>query len=242
LGLNMAITELESAKSLCRDRKMTMARVYVANPDKWADLVEVDRVADLKRAKAKLGEERVEEILKRSRSKVEGDALYIEKIKDPADQKTLEPFVTEVKTNWIIMSNVSKAQRDEVLKAAMRENSITEWDLLEFDEMYETCGRCGLSWDNKKGCVGNFGPSTSPVPALAKKFKLDLLSKVEELASNKTVLSSKDAQTLLEEVAVLRERTPEEGKMMVRRIDGTLKRLDAMANCSKEYAVGFYFF
>ncbi|MDH3365071.1 MAG: hypothetical protein OEM29_03585 [Thermoplasmata archaeon] len=242
MGLNMAITELESAKSLCRDRKMTMARVYVANPDKWADLVEVDRVADLKRAKAKLGEERVEEILKRSRSKVEGDALYIEKIKDPADQKTLEPFVTEVKTNWIIMSNVSKAQRDEVLKAAMRENSITEWDLLEFDEMYETCGRCGLSWDNKKGCVGNFGPSTSPVPALAKKFKLDLLSKVEELASNKTVLSSKDAQTLLEEVAVLRERTPEEGKMMVRRIDGTLKRLDAMANCSKEYAVGFYFF
>ncbi len=242
MGLNMAITELESAKSLCRERKMTMAKIYVADPEKWADLVETDRVADLKSARAKLGEEKVDEMIKRSRSKVEGDDLFMEKIKDPADQKTLEPFVREVKTNWIVVSKVPKARKDEVLKAAVKENSITEWDLLEFDEMYETCGRCSLSWDNKKGCVGNFGPSTSPVPELAKKFKLNLLAKVDDLASKKTVLSAKDAQTLLKEIAVLRERTPEEGKMMVRRIDGTLKRLEAMANCSKENAVGFYFF
>jgi hypothetical protein len=242
MGLNMAVKELESSKSLCRERKQTMARAFVKDPEKWADLVEVDRIVDLKKAGTKLGSAKLEEILKKSRVKVEGDELYLEKIKDPSDQKALEPFAREVKTNWIAMSKVPKARRAAVLEAAAMENSVTEWDLLEFDEMYETCAKCGLSWDNKKGCVGNFGPSTSPVPDLAKKFKLDLLSSVEELASKKKLLTSKDADKLLGEVKVLREKTPAEGKMMVRRIEGTLNRLEAMATCSKEYGVGFYFF
>jgi hypothetical protein len=242
MGLNMAITELESAKSLCRDKKRTMAKVYVDDPERWADLVEVDRIVDLKKAGAKLGAVKLEEIIKRSRAKVEGDEMYLEKVKDPTDQKTLEPFVREAKTNWIVMSKVPQARKDAVLDAAVKENSVTEWDMLEFDEMYETCGRCGLSWDNKKGCVGNFGPSTSPVPELAKKFKLNILSNVEGLASSKKLLTSEDAAKLLSEVKVLREKTPAEGKMMVRRIEGTLNRLEAMAVCSKEYDVGFYFF
>jgi hypothetical protein len=242
MGLNMAITELESPKSLCRDRKQTMARVFVRDPEKWADLVDVDRIVDLKKAGARLGAPRLEEIIKKSRVKVEGEELYLEKIKDPVDQKALEPFAREVKTNWIAMSRVPQARRAAVLEASVKENSVTEWDLLEFDEMYATCARCGLSWDNKKGCVGNFGPSTSPVPDLAKKFKLNLLSKVDDMASEKKLLTTKDADRLLEEIKVLREKTPAEGKMMVRRIEGTLNRLEAMANCSKEYGVGFYFF
>jgi hypothetical protein len=242
MGLNMAITELESPKSLCRDRKRTMARVYVKDPEKWADLVEVERMVDLNKAGAKLGQAKLDEILKRSRVKVEGEELYLEKIKDPADNEALKPFAREVKTNWVAMSKVPQTRKAAVLEAAVRENSVTEWDLLEFDEMYETCARCGLSWDNKKGCVGNFGPSTSPVPDLAKKFRLSLLAGVEELASKKKLLTSKDADRLLEEIEVLREKTPAEGKMMVRRIEGTLNRLEAIASCSKEYGVGFYFF
>ena len=238
----MAITELESSKSLCRDKKRTMARAYVKDPEKWADLVEVERVVDLKKAGAELEPDKLEGILKRSRAKVEGDEVYLEKIKEPADQKTLEPFVRKVKTNWIAMSKVPDARRSAVLEAAVSEDSVTEWDLLEFDEMYETCAKCALSWDNKKGCVGNFGPSTSPIPDLAKKFKLNILAKVEELASKKEILTSEDAAKLLEETKVLREKTPAEGKMMVRRIEGTLNRLEAMAGCSKEYDVGFYFF
>ena len=242
MGLNMAITELESSKSLCRDRKLTMAKVYVKDPSKWADLVEVERIVDLGAARKKLGPGKVDEMLKRSRVKVEGDDLYLEKVKEEADQKLLEPFVREVKTNWIVMSNVPESAKDRVLDAAVKENSVTEWDLLEFDEMYETCAKCGLSWDNKKGCVGNFGPSTSPVPDLAKKFKLNILSDVEGLASKKKLLTPKDAEELLAEVKKLREKVPEEGKMMVRRIEGTLNRLEAMASCAKEYGVGFYFF
>jgi hypothetical protein len=242
MGINMAIKELESEKALCRERKLTMSKAYVSDPAKWKGLVEVDRIADLGKARKGLGEERLEEILKRSRVKVEGDDLYLEKIKDPDDQKALAPFAREELTNWIVLDKVPAAKRAAVLEAAVKENSVTEWDLLEFDEMYETCGKCGLSWDNKKGCVGNFGPSTSPVPDLAKKFKLPLLAGVEKLAEEKKAMTPKDAERLLGEVEVLRERTPEEGKMMVRRIDGTLKRLDAMAKCSKEYGVGFYFF
>jgi len=30
--------------------------------------------------------------------------------------------------------------------------------------------------------------------------------------------------------------------MIVRRIEGTLNRLEAMAKCAKDYNVGFYFF
>jgi len=242
MGLNMAITELDTEKALCRTKKMTLAKVFVDDPSKWAGLVEVDKVVDLKKASAKLGKERLEAILKKGRLAPEGDELYLEKVKDPEDQKALGQFATEVKTNWILVDKVPAARKKDVLAAANKLNSVTEWDLVEFDDMYATCAKCGLSWDNKKGCVGNFGPSGSPVPELARKHKLSILSKVDELAEKKTVLTAKDAATLLNEVKVLRDKAPAEGKMTVRRIEGTLNRLEAMAKCSKEYGVGFYFF
>lgn len=242
MGLNMAITEMETEKALCRTKKMTLAKVYVDDPSKWAGLVEVDRVVDLKKAAAKLGREKLDAILKKGRLAPEGDELYLEKVKDPEDQKTLTPFASEVKTNWILLEKVPKDRKKDVLAAANKPNSVTEWDMVEFDDMYATCAKCGLSWDNKKGCVGNFGPSGSPVPALAKKYGLPLLTKVNDLGEKKTVLTPKDAEELLREIKVIREKSPAEGKMIVRRIEGTLNRLEAMANCSKEYGVGFYFF
>jgi len=242
MGLNMAVTEMESEKALCKKKKLTMAKVFVDDPARWADLVEVDKVIDLKKASAKLGKEKLDAILKRSRQEPEGDELFLEKIKDQEDQKTLGPFVNEVKTNWILVEKVPADRKDAVFAAANKPNSVTEWDLVEFDDMYATCARCGLSWDNKKGCVGNFGPSGSPVPDLAKKYKLSLLARVDELGEKKTVLTPKDAEQLLAEVKVIREKSPAEGKMIVRRIEGTLNRLESVAKCSKECGVGFYFF
>lgn len=238
----MAISELDTDKALCKTKKLTLAKVYVDDPSKWADLVEVDKVVDLKKARAKLGKEGLDAVLKRSRLDPEGDELFLEKVKNLDDQKALGPFVSEVKTNWILVEKVPSARKAEVLKAANKANSVTEWDLVEFDDMYATCAKCGLSWDNKKGCVGNFGPSGSPVPELSRKYGLSLLSKVDELAEKKTLLTAKDAEKLLQEVKVLRERSPAEGKMIVRRIEGTLNRLEALAKCSKEHGVGFYFF
>jgi hypothetical protein len=71
---------------------------------------------------------------------------------------------------------------------------------------------------------------------------LSILSKVNELAESKKILSPKDADELLKEVKILREKAPAEGKMIVRRIEGTLNRLEAIAKCAKDYNVGLYFF
>ncbi len=242
MGLNMAITEIESDKALCKGKKLSTVKVFLDDPGRWEKHVEVDRVIDLKAAAAKLGQEKLDAILKKTRLKVEGDELYLEKVKDPEDQKTFAPFVKEVKTKWILVEKVPSGERKDLVNSAKKENTVTEWDLLEFDEMYATCGKCGLSWDNKKGCVGNFGPSGSPVPELAKKYGLNLLAKVNEAAEQRKIFTSKDADELLKEVKVLREKSPAEGKMIVRRIEGTLNRLEAMAKCAKDYNVGFYFF
>ncbi len=242
MGLNMAITEIESDKALCKGKKLSTVKVFLDDPGRWEKHVEVDRIVDLKAAAAKLGQEKLDAIIKKARLKVEGDELYLEKIKDPADQKTFAPFVKEIKTKWILVEKVPAAERKDLVASAKKENTVTEWDLLEFDEMYATCGKCGLSWDNKKGCVGNFGPSGSPVPELAKKYGLNLLAKVNEAAESKKVFTAKDADELLKEVKVIREKSPAEGKMIVRRIEGTLNRLEAMAKCAREFDVGFYFF
>jgi hypothetical protein len=242
MGLNMALTELESDKALCKGKKLSVFKVFLEDPSRWEKIVEVDRIVDLKKAADKLGKDKVDEFIKKSKLKVEGDELYLEKVKDENYRKMFEPFVKEAKTKWILMEKVPADQKKEVVAAAKKENTVTEWDLLEFDEMYATCGKCGLSWDNKKGCVGNFGPSASPVPELARKHGLSILSKVDQLAEQKKILSSKDADELLKEVKVLREKAPAEGKVIVRRIEGTLNRLEAMAKCAKDYNVGFYFF
>ena len=238
----MAIMELESDRSLCKGKKLSTVKVFLDDPGRWEKHVEVEKIVDLEAAAAKLGQEKLDAILKKTRLKVEGDELYLEKVKDPADQKTFAPFVKEVKTKWILVEKVPSAERKDLVGSAKKENTVTEWDLLEFDEMYATCGKCGLSWDNKKGCVGNFGPSGSPVPELAKKYGLNLLAKVNEAAEQKKVFTPKDADELLKEVKVIREKSPAEGKMIVRRIEGTLNRLEAMAKCAKDYNVGFYFF
>jgi hypothetical protein len=238
----MAIMELESDKALCKGKKLSVVKVFLEDPSRWEKIVEVDRIVDLKKAADKLGKDKVDSFIKKSKLKVEGDELYLEKVKDENDRKMFVPFVKEVKTKWILMEKVPTDQKKDVVAAAKKENTVTEWDMLEFDEMYATCGKCGLSWDNKKGCVGNFGPSGSPVPELAKKHGLNILSKVNELAEQKKILTPKDADELLREVKVLREKAPAEGKVIVRRIEGTLNRLEAMAKCAKDYNVGFYFF
>jgi len=242
MGLNMAIMELESDKALCKSKKLSTVKVFFDDPGRWDKHVEVEKIVDIKAASAKLGQEKLDAMFKKARIKVEGDELYLEKVKDPADQKALASFVKDVKTKWILAEKVPSAERKDLVAQAKKENAVTEWDRLEFDEMYATCGKCGLSWDNKKGCVGNFGPSGSPVPELAKKYGLNLLANVNEAAGQKKKFTPKDADQLLKEVKVIREKSPAEGKMIVRRIEGTLNRLEAMAKCSKDFNVGFYFF
>ena len=101
MGLNMAITELEAGNALCKGKKQMPVKVFLEEPGRWERYMEVDRIVDLKKAREKLGNEKVDTFIKKSRLKVEGDDLYLEKVKDPDAQKMFEPFVKEVKTKWV---------------------------------------------------------------------------------------------------------------------------------------------
>src|SRR5512136_2595720 len=103
MGLNMAIMELESDKSLCKNKKLSVVKVFLDDPGRWEKYVEVDRIVDLKAASDKMGREKVDALLKKARLKPEGDELFLEKVKDEDDRKVLMPFVKEVKTKWILM-------------------------------------------------------------------------------------------------------------------------------------------
>ena len=40
MGLNMAITELESEKALCRNGKQTVVKVFLDDPGRWEKSME----------------------------------------------------------------------------------------------------------------------------------------------------------------------------------------------------------
>src|SRR5512137_1228546 len=106
MGLNMAITEIESDKALCKGKKLSTVKVFLDDPGRWDRYVEVDRIVNIKAATEKLGQEKLDAILKKARLKVEGDELFLEKVKDPENQKLLAPFVKEVKTKWVLVEKV----------------------------------------------------------------------------------------------------------------------------------------
>jgi peptide/nickel transport system ATP-binding protein len=107
----------EMVEGTTTKRKRAAAKVYVPDPEKWPDYVAIDLIADLAKAKAKLGDAKLAEILKRAKVKQNENDLNMEDIKNVADRKTLQPFVRKVKSNWVMMSKVPKERKAEVLKA-----------------------------------------------------------------------------------------------------------------------------
>ena len=109
----------EIAGSTLSKRKASATRVQVANPDRWDELVETKNVVNLERARASLGDDKIEEILKKSKIKMEeGDELVLDDVKGEEEKKVLKPFTTQVKTNWVTMAEVPNERKAEVLKDA----------------------------------------------------------------------------------------------------------------------------
>ncbi|UCE80352.1 MAG: ATP-binding cassette domain-containing protein [Methanobacteriota archaeon] len=75
------------------NRKKTSARVYVADQEKWAEFVETYDMADIKKAKRVMGENAFAGILKRAKTKPDGNDLNMAGVKNDADRKALQPFV-----------------------------------------------------------------------------------------------------------------------------------------------------
>ncbi|MCL2147725.1 MAG: hypothetical protein FWH47_00055 [Methanomassiliicoccaceae archaeon] len=240
MGISIGICETEAKSALCRDLRMNVVRVRVDDGSGLEGLAGHDDVVSLEEAKALVGD--WEAFLKRNRVSAETDAVYMDKLKNEGDIELLRPRAVRKSTGWVDMGKVSAADRERALASSKKENRLTGWDMLSFDEMNDTCGKCKLSWDKGRGCIGSFGPADSLLPGIAEKRGCAITASVPDGARDGRVYTPEDAAALLKEIELLTNALPEEGKMMVRRYSGSLERMGAVANISVSEGCGFYFF
>ena len=182
-----------------------------------------------------------ETFAKRNRVDAEAENIYLEKVKNDADKQKLTPLAVKQYTGWIAVDNASADIQKRLLDLADPDNRLTKWDMLSFDEMGEACKKCAVSWDEGRGCIGTFGPDNSALPEIAAKYDCTIIASVPKAVKNKTLFTKEDAERMLEEIKILREKLPLESKMMVRRYSGVLDRLEKVANISIKYGTKFYF-
>jgi len=240
MGISIAICEVDSDASLCKVNKTTYVKVYLPNIKGHEQYAEFDMIIAGPEAKKTMGAE-WDAFVKRNRIDPEAEAIYVEKIKNEADRKKLEPFATRNYTGWVFVDKAPADVAREIISKSSPDDRLTGWDMVSFEEMGETCKKCGLSWDKGRGCIGDFGPESSKLPEIAAKNGLSIIANVVESSKTKKTFSIEDANELLREVKVLREKLPAEGKAMVHRYSGVLDRLEAMANIALKYRTKFYF-
>ncbi len=238
MGINIGIMEMEAPSAPCRDLRSNIVRVHMADVKGFEDATEYDDRVPYEKAKAAIGD--WEAFVKRNRLNEDADAVYLAKVKKEDDLKVLAPLAERVCTGWVDMSRVPESRRADAIAAST--DTVTGWDLLDFDEMNEMCGSCPLSWDKGRGCIGAFGPDNSLLPEIAGRHGCPIVASVPEAVASGKRFTSEDAEELLREVEVLRAALPEEGKAMVRRYSGPVDRMEAVARISVSEGCGFFFF
>lgn len=239
LGISMALCELDSDESLCKQAKMKVLRVHLDSVEGLEDYAEYDLVVPVEEARKLFGDQ-WESFQKRNRLAEDQSLIYLEKIKKDSDRKMLESAARKIYTGWFRLEELPEEIASMVLERG-KEDVLTAWDMLSFDEMGETCGRCKLAWDKGRGCIGTFGPDNTVLPEIARKYGCEIIAAVPEYVKSGEKLPPQRAEQLLEEVRRLREKLPLEGKMMVRRYGGVLDRLENLAKTCIEYGTRFYF-
>ncbi|MDD3233430.1 MAG: hypothetical protein PHT00_04600 [Candidatus Methanomethylophilus sp.] len=240
MGINIGICETECAKAPCRELKLKVLRVKVPADSLLAQYGEKDEKVSLDDARKASGD--LEALMKRNRINAESDAIYMEKLKKDEDIALLRPLAKSIPTGWVRLDSLNDTQCAEALKTADKDDRVTAWDEVSFDDMNAMCTACPLSWDKGRGCLGAFGPDNSQLPAIAQKAGCPLTASVPELAKNAKRLTPQDAAALLKEITVLRPALTADSKMAVRRYSGPLDRMEAVAKISVAENCGFYFF
>ncbi|MFP4170688.1 MAG: hypothetical protein ACLFUV_06685 [Methanomassiliicoccales archaeon] len=235
----MAICELDSDEALCKEKKTRLVRVHLDSVEGLEDLAEYDLVVDRDTARETV--EDWEQFLKSNRVKEDQDPIFLDKLKRKKDHEALLPHSRRRYTGWIDLEGVPEDRRQEALDRRKDEDVLNAWDMLSFDEMRDTCAECPLSWDKGRGCIGTFGPEKSLLPSIAERHGCEIVSSVFAHAENGELLSPEDAETLLDEVKVLRERLPDEGRQMVQRYGGVVDRLEKMGQTCVDFQTRFYF-
>ncbi|MBM4237487.1 MAG: hypothetical protein FJ151_03270, partial [Euryarchaeota archaeon] len=204
MGISIAICELDSEDALCKKGKTSVIKVHLDSVVGYEQHAEFDEVVGMDDAKRIMAGD-WEGFLKRNRMDGEQEIVYLEKVKNDADRKILLPAARRQYTGWITLAGVPEGMRAEILRKAGPDNRLTDWDMLSFDELNETCGKCPLSWDSARGCIGTFGPEKSALLEIAAKHGCSIVAGIPAYVKERTKLTVEDAKRLLEEVKVLRE-------------------------------------
>lgn len=240
MGVSIAICEVDSDSALCKIGKTTLLKVNLKDVSGFEDLAEFDLVVPISQAKLLLGAD-WEAFLKRNRLDPDMETLYLEKVKNEADKRLLTAESQKLYTGWISLDKVPADRKAGLMERAGKDDRLTGWDMVSFDDMAATCAKCPLSWDEGRGCMGTFGPENSALPGIAQKYGCTIVASVPSSVESKKLFTIEDANKLLAEVKLLREKLPDEGKVMVRRYSGVLDRLEKMGNVCLAYKTRFYF-
>ncbi len=239
MAITMLICETEAEIALCREAKQSLLKVMVSSVEGLEDLAEFDMVVDMDGARGAVDD--WEAFVKRNRLTGELDSIYMERIRDADDLEALTPLAQRRYSGWVSLEDLSDEEHARVMEVASDVDRLTGWDVLSFKEMEEACTNCALSWDKGRGCIGNFGPDNSLLPEIASRRNCPIIASVPDAVASRRYYSVDEAKLLLEESRRLREELPEEGKMMVRRYNGVLERLEQMALACIEGNCRFFF-
>lgn len=240
MGISMAICELDSVNSLCKTGKETVVKARVDSVQGLEAFADYDEVVSIEDAKKVFGPD-WEGFLKRNRLDGDRESFLLDKVKKEEDVAKLRPVTKKEYSGWLVLSKMPQAQASDAIKKAGPDNLLTKWDAIPLDETNEICGKCGMSWDKGRGCIGSFGPENSQLPEIAKKYGCSIVARVPELAKTREKLSAQDAAELVRECKVLKEKLEVEGKGPARRYGGVVERLEAMASLCAQNGMRFYF-
>ncbi|HNU35419.1 MAG TPA: hypothetical protein PKJ15_02375, partial [Methanomassiliicoccales archaeon] len=141
MGVSIAICEIDSDCALCKIGKTTLLKVNLKDVSGFEDLAEFDLVVPISQAKLLMGEN-WEAFLKRNRLDPEMETLYLEKVKNEADRQLLTAESQKLYTGWISLDKVPADRMNALMEKAGKDDRLTGWDMLSFDDMAATCARC----------------------------------------------------------------------------------------------------
>lgn len=240
MGISIAICELDSDESLCKEGKLSILKARLDNVSGYEACADYDEVVSAADAEKAMGGD-WDAFLKRNRLDAEKESFLLGKIKNEEDAAKLRGVASKEYSGWIDLSCLSPEQAKAVKNKAGEDNLMSQWNTIPLDETNAICGKCVMSWDKGRGCLGNFGPENSQLPEIAAKHNCAIVASVPELAKSGKKLTPEEAKQLSAECKVLREKLPEEGKSPARRYGGVVDRLEIVADLCASKGVRLYF-